>query len=124
MPLVTTGMPVASTKRRAASSASSAQTSLPRTSTGWRDVRSSAVIRLNATATANAPLLANSGSTTAGAIYVLADGGVAATRWLRLGARAVAGAVPQGVLVKFAGNEAARWGLPFLAVFVLVDLSW
>ena len=34
------------------------------------------------------------GSTTAGAIYVRADGGVAATRWLRLGARAVAGAVP------------------------------
>lgn len=83
-----------------------------------------AVIRLNATATANAPLLANAGSTTAGAIYVRADGGVAATRWLRLGARAVAGVVPQGVLVQFAGNEAARWGLPFLAVFGLVDLSW
>ena len=83
-----------------------------------------AVIRLNATATANAPLLANSGSTTAGAIYVRADGGVAATRWLRLGARAVAGVVPQGVLVQFAGNEAARWGRPFLAVLGLVDLSW
>jgi hypothetical protein len=55
---------------------------------------------------------------------VRADGGVAATRWLRVGARAVAGVVPQGVLVQFAGNEAARWGLPFLAVFGLVDLSW
>lgn len=83
-----------------------------------------ALIRLNATATTSAPLSANAGSTTAGAIYVRADGGVEATRWLRIGVRAVAGAVPQGVPVKFAGNEAAVWGRPFLAGLLLVDLSW
>jgi hypothetical protein len=83
-----------------------------------------AVIRLNAQATANAPLTAHSQSTTAGAIYLRADGGLKATGWLRIGVRAVAGAVPQGVPVRFAGNEAAVWGRPFLAGLALADLSW
>jgi hypothetical protein len=83
-----------------------------------------AVIRLNATATANPPLLANSGSTTAGAIYGRADGGLEATRWVRFGVRAVAGVVPLGVPVNFAGNQAAVWGRPFLAAMLLGDLSF
>jgi hypothetical protein len=83
-----------------------------------------AVIRLNATATANTPLEPNAGNTTAGAIYGRADGGFHATRWLSVGARAVAGIVPQGVPVRFAGNEAADWGRPFLAAMLLVDLSF
>ena len=53
-----------------------------------------------------------------------ADGGVEATRWLHVGVRGVAGAVPQGVPVRFAGNEAAVWGRPFLAGLVLVELAW
>ena len=60
----------------------------------------------------------------AGAIYARADGGLVAARWLRLGLRAIAGAVPQGVQVRFAGNEAALWGRPFLAGLLFVDLGW
>jgi hypothetical protein len=83
-----------------------------------------AVIRLNASAIATPPLVANSGSTTAGAIYGRADGGLEVTRWLRFGVRGVAGVVPQGVTVRFAGNDAATWGRPFLAAMLLADLSW
>jgi hypothetical protein len=83
-----------------------------------------AVIRVNAEGTANAPLVASSGSSTAGAIYARADAGFVATRWLRLGGRLVAGAVPQGVPVRFAGNEAALWGRPFLAALVVFDFGW
>ena len=54
-----------------------------------------ALIRLDADATPTSPLVAHSASTTAAAVYVRADGGVEATRWLRVGVRAVAGAVPR-----------------------------
>jgi len=84
-----------------------------------------AVVRLNASATANDPLVPGSASTTAGAIYFRADGGFHATNWLNIGVRAVAGAVPQGVPIRFAGNEAGRWGRPFLvAPLLLVDVTW
>ena len=45
MPLVSVGMPSASTSRSAASSAWSAQTSVPRISNGWRDSASRPAIR-------------------------------------------------------------------------------
>ncbi len=83
-----------------------------------------ALIYLNAEGTAALPLTATTGSTTVGAVYVRADGGFEATRWLRFGLRAVAGAVPSGVQLRFAGNDAAVWGHPFLAALLLVDLSW
>jgi hypothetical protein len=83
-----------------------------------------ALIRLDADATTMSPLVAHSASTTAAAVYLRADGGVEATRWLHVGVRGVAGAVPQGVPVRFAGNEAAVWGRPFLAGLLLVELSW
>jgi hypothetical protein len=83
-----------------------------------------AVIRVSAEGAASEPLVAHSGTTTAGAIYARADGGVVAARWLRLGFRLVGGAVPQGVPVRFAGNEAALWGRPFLAGLAVVDLGW
>jgi hypothetical protein len=83
-----------------------------------------AVIRLNAVTTTNPPLTATSGTATAGAIYARADGGLEANRWFRFGLRTIAGVVPQGVPVWFAGNEAAVWGRPFLAVMLLGDLSF
>jgi len=83
-----------------------------------------ALIRLNAEGTAALPLTATTGSTTVAAVYGRADGGFEAARWLRFGLRAVAGAVPSGVRLRFAGNEAAVWGHPFLAALLLVDLSW
>jgi len=83
-----------------------------------------ALIRLNAVGSASAPLLASTQSATAGAGYVRADGGLDLTRWLRVGVRAVAGAVPSGIAVKFAGNDAGVWGRPFLAGLLLADLAW
>ena len=82
------------------------------------------VIHQSADATPNAPLLARSASTNAATIYGRLDGGVAATRWLRVGLRGAAGVVPQGVAIRFAGNEAALWGRPFLVGLLVVDLSW
>jgi len=83
-----------------------------------------AIIQLKAAGSASDPLVASSGSTTAGALYARGDAGYEAARWLRVGGRAVAGVVPSGVEVRFAGNEAAVWGRPFLAAMALVDLAW
>ena len=83
-----------------------------------------AVIRLDIRGSAGSAFVASSHTATVAAGYVRADGGFAVNSWLRFGARAVAGVVPSGVTVKFAGNEAAVWGQPFLAGLVLADVSW
>lgn len=83
-----------------------------------------AAIRLTAEGAATSPLVASSQSTTAGAVYGRADGGIELAWWLRLGLRAVAGAVPGGVLVHFAGNDAGTWGRPFLAGLLVLDVAW
>jgi hypothetical protein len=83
-----------------------------------------AAIHLKADGAAAPPLVASSQSATAGAVYARADGGFEVAWWLHLGLRAVAGAVPGGVTVHFAGNDAATWGRPFLAGMGLVDLAW
>ena len=70
------------------------------------------------------PFRRKSDSAVTGAVYARADAGFEATRWLRFGLRAVAGAAPTGVKVRFAGNDAGVWGRPFLAGFVVTDLSW
>jgi hypothetical protein len=73
---------------------------------------------------ASPPLVASTHSVLAGAGYVRADGGFEVTHWLRFGLRLVAGAIPSGVAVKFAGNDAGTWGRPFVAGFAVVDGSW
>lgn len=83
-----------------------------------------AVIHLIADGSAAAPLVASSHSATAGAVYARADGGVEVAWWLRLGVRAVAGAVPGGIAVQFAGNDAGTWGRPFLAAMAIADVAW
>jgi hypothetical protein len=83
-----------------------------------------AVMRLDIDGRPAPAFVGGSYTATVGAAYVRADGGFEATSWLRFGLRAVAGAVPSGVTVRFAGNEAAVWGRPFLAGLVLADLSW
>jgi len=83
-----------------------------------------AVIRLDIRGSAGAAFVASSHTATVAAGYARADGGFAVNSWLRFGARAVAGVVPSSVTVKFAGNEAAVWGRPFLAGLVLADVSW
>lgn len=81
-------------------------------------------IRITAEGSVSDPFVARNQSTLAGALYARGDGGFEVARWLRFGLRAVAGAVPSGVSVKFAGNEAAVWGRPFLAGMLLLDLAW
>jgi hypothetical protein len=81
-------------------------------------------IRITAEGTVSDPLVAHKQSALAGAVYVRGDGGFEVARWLRFGVRAIAGAVPSGVSVRFAGNEAAVWGRPFLAGMLLADLAW
>ena len=83
-----------------------------------------AVIRLDIKGSAGPAFMDSSHTATVGAGYARADGGFAVNNWLRFGARAVAGVVPSGVTVQFAGNEAAVWGQPFLAGLVLADGSW
>jgi hypothetical protein len=84
-----------------------------------------AALRVTADGSTTHPsLLATSQTTTAGAVYARADGGFELAWWLHLGARVVAGAVPGGVAVHFAGNDAGTWGRPFLAAMLLVDVSW
>jgi hypothetical protein len=83
-----------------------------------------AVIRLDIRGSAGSAFVASSHTATVAAGYARADGGFAVNSWMRFGARAVAGVVPSSVTVKFAGNEAAVWGRPFLAGLVLADVSW
>ena len=83
-----------------------------------------AVVRLDIRGSAGSAFVASSHTATVAAGYARADGGFAVNTWLRFGARAVAGVVPSAVTVKFAGNEAAVWGRPFLAGLVLADVSW
>ncbi len=83
-----------------------------------------AVIRLDIRGSPGAAFVASSHTATVAAGYARADGGFAVNGWLRFGARAVVGVVPSAVTLKFAGNEAAVWGRPFLAGLVLADVSW
>jgi hypothetical protein len=83
-----------------------------------------AAIRLTVDGEASFPLVASSHTTTAGAVYARADGGFQMTWWLQFGARAVAGLVPGGVTIHFAGNDAGTWGRPFVAALLFADLAW
>jgi hypothetical protein len=83
-----------------------------------------AVIRLAIKGSAGPAFRDSSHTVTVAAGYVRADAGFQVNSWLRFGGRAVAGVVPSGVTVQFAGNEAAVWGQPFLAGLVLADVSW
>ena len=81
-------------------------------------------IRVSADGDAAVPFSAGSQTVFTGAAYARADGGVEATRWLRFGVRAVAGATTSRVNVRFAGNEAGTWGWPFLAALLQTELVW
>jgi hypothetical protein len=83
-----------------------------------------AMLVLNIRGSAGPAFLASSHRAMVAAGYARADGGFQVNRWLRFGGRVVAGVVPSGVTVEFAGNEAAVWGRPFLAGLVLADVAW
>jgi hypothetical protein len=83
-----------------------------------------AAIRLTADGSAADPLVASSRTVTSGAAYARADGGFQVAWWLRLGVRGVAGVIPGGIAVHFAGNDAGTWGRPFLAGMAVADIAW
>lgn len=70
------------------------------------------------------PLVARTSSTTHSAAYLRADGTVQATPWLLFGARAVFGGCLPSLTIAFADNEAARFGLPFVAGLAIAELRW
>jgi hypothetical protein len=69
-------------------------------------------------------LVSTSDWTLTGAGFAHADAAWRPTRWLGLGVSVLAGATPERVIVRFAGNEAAKWGWPFLAAFLLAEVDW
>jgi len=83
-----------------------------------------AAIHLTADGSAADPLVPSSQSATAGAVYARADGGFELAWWLRLGVRGVAGVIPGGITVQFAGNDTGIWGRPFLGGMALADVAW
>jgi hypothetical protein len=80
--------------------------------------------RVTADGKTTAPLVATSASALTAVAYLRADAGFDVARWLRLGARGVAGTTLTDVSIRFAGNPAATWGRPFLAALALVELDW
>jgi hypothetical protein len=83
-----------------------------------------AIVRLVAEGAAVPPLVASTQYAVVGAAYLRADVGFDATRWFRVGLRAVVGATSSRVLVRFAGNEAGTWGWPFVGALLLAQLNW
>ena len=73
---------------------------------------------------AEALLVSASDWTLTGAGFARADAAWRPTRWLGLGVSVLAGATPERVIVRFAGNEAGKWGWPFFAAFALAEVYW
>jgi hypothetical protein len=93
---------------------------------GWygRVAAGGAAIHLIADGSATSPLVDSSQTATAGAAYARVDGGFEVAWWLRLGLRGVAGVIPGGITVQFAGNDTGTWGRPFLAGMAVADIAW
>jgi hypothetical protein len=83
-----------------------------------------AAVRVSVDGRASAPLVATSDAAYTAAGYLRADAAWEVTRWLRVGVRGVGGASLGAVRVRFAANDAATWGRPFVAAFGLADLRW
>jgi hypothetical protein len=83
-----------------------------------------AVVRVSAKGQAEPSLVSTSAATLTGAGFARVDAGWQPSRWLRLGVSVLAGATPERVTVRFAGNEAGKWGWPFLAALALAEVDW
>jgi hypothetical protein len=74
--------------------------------------------------TTAAPLAAHTQAVLAGAGYLRADAVLEATRWLRIGARAVGGFASRKATVDFAGYEVGGWGRAFAAGLGIIEVAW
>jgi hypothetical protein len=82
------------------------------------------VARITADGDAIQPLISHDKTAVTPVLYGRGDAGIEATRWLRFGLRAVAGLATSNVTLRFAGNDAGTWGRPFLAAFLMTELTW
>jgi hypothetical protein len=71
---------------------------------------------------ATTPLVERSDALVTAVGYARADLSLEATRWLRLGVRAVGGVAAERTSIRFAGNDAGAWGPFFGAGLGLVEL--
>jgi hypothetical protein len=69
-------------------------------------------------------LVGTSSSVSTGAAFVRAGASWHPARWFGLGVAGLAGATINRVVIRFAGNQAATWGWPFLAAFVFAQADW
>jgi hypothetical protein len=72
---------------------------------------------------ARVPLKDASSSALVGAAYLRAGGGWSGS-FYKLGILGLAGGTIERVAIRFAGNDAADWGWPFLAAFLTAELDW
>jgi hypothetical protein len=83
-----------------------------------------AVMRITFSGETHAPLVPSSDHTLTAASYLRGDAGVEPARWLRLGARGLAGLTADRVDLRFAGNQAGSYGHSFFAAFALAEVPW
>ncbi len=69
-------------------------------------------------------LVGTSSSASTGAAFVRAGASWYPARWFGLGMSGLVGATIDRVTIRFAGNQAGTWGLPFVAAFVFAQADW
>ena len=83
-----------------------------------------AVVRVGANGKPGPSLVGTSAAVFSSAGFARVGAGWQPSRWLALGVSALAGATPERVTIRFAGNEAGTWGWPFFAAFVIAEVDW
>ncbi|HET9958057.1 MAG TPA: hypothetical protein VFQ61_26355 [Polyangiaceae bacterium] len=81
-------------------------------------------MRLAVAGETSAPLVSRSVGVTSVAGYIRSDVGAELAPWLRLGARAIAGATPEKLEITVAGNEGGSWGRFYAGAFFLAEVPW
>jgi hypothetical protein len=75
-------------------------------------------------AEASAQLVSQAATTYTALGYARVDGGWRVASWLSVGVSALAGSTIAPVRVRFAGNDAGRWGVPVLGASLFGQLEW
>jgi hypothetical protein len=75
-------------------------------------------------AEASAQLVSQAATAYTALAYARVDGGFRVASWLSVGASALAGSTVAPVRVRFAGNDAGRWGVPVLGATLFGQLEW
>jgi hypothetical protein len=81
-------------------------------------------LRLGSQGHPEPPLVAGSPTAMTGLGYARIDGGWHPWDMLRLGLATMFGAAVTPVEIRFAGNDAGKWGWPLLAAFIYTEVDW